>query len=113
MRGLPLFYPLAKLAHDLLEGNPVHRTASYRDATEPRTARRHRPIGHVTADGVSIVWASKLRGTPLPGRVNGTAYAHQGRATLVRAAEAICQGRYPLLSYENLTLGFPPPWHLD
>ena len=35
MRGLPLFYPLAKLAHDLLEGNPVHRTASYRDAFWP------------------------------------------------------------------------------
>lgn len=28
-------------------------------------------------------------------------------------ADEVCEGRFPLLSYETLTLGFPPPWHLD
>src|SRR5690348_3376164 len=42
---------------------------------------------------------------------NLSACSDEGRATLVKTADQICQGRFPLLSYERLTLGFPPPWH--
>jgi hypothetical protein len=28
-------------------------------------------------------------------------------------ADEICQGRFPFLSYETVTLGLPPPWHMD
>src|SRR5207249_3217997 len=109
---------VCELCQRIEQRQPTHvvfvnaaKVVRYRQNPELRAAIDRSDM--LLADGVPIVWASKLRGTPLPGRVNGTAYAHQGRATLVRAAEAICQGRYPLLSYENLTLGFPPPWHLD
>jgi hypothetical protein len=44
---------------------------------------------------------------------NLSACGDEGRATLVKTADQICQGRFPLLSYERLTLGFPPPWHVD
>ncbi len=37
----------------------------------------------------------------------------QAAATIVQTAEHICQGRFPLLSYEHTKLGFPPPWHVD
>ncbi|PYV25794.1 MAG: hypothetical protein DMG27_08715 [Acidobacteria bacterium] len=44
---------------------------------------------------------------------NLSACSDEGRAALVQTANQVCQGRFPLLSYENLTLGFPPPWHVD
>ncbi|MGO9275600.1 MAG: alginate lyase family protein [Terriglobia bacterium] len=41
------------------------------------------------------------------------ACSDEARTALVQAANEACQGRFPLLSYENLVLGFPPPWHAD
>src|SRR5208282_5408322 len=42
-----------------------------------------------------------------------SACSDEGRTALVQTADQACQGRFPLLSYENLILGFPPLWHVD
>jgi N-acetylglucosaminyldiphosphoundecaprenol N-acetyl-beta-D-mannosaminyltransferase len=41
-------------------------------ANDPELAELIERFDLVSADGVSIVWASRLLGVPLPGRVNGT-----------------------------------------
>jgi len=40
--------------------------------TDPALARSVRSADLIGADGVPVVWASRLLGDPLPGRVNGT-----------------------------------------
>jgi len=45
---------------------------------------------------------------PIPKTWSSTA-----RDTICGIADEVCKGRFPLLSYETVTLGFPPPWHLD
>jgi len=45
---------------------------------------------------------------PLPKSWNSSA-----RDIVCRVADEFCKGRFPFLSYETVTLGFPPPWHLD
>jgi len=45
---------------------------------------------------------------PLPKSWNSSA-----RDIVCRVADELCKGRFPFLSYETVTLGFPPPWHLD
>jgi hypothetical protein len=45
---------------------------------------------------------------PLPKSWNSSA-----REVVCGVADEVCKGRFPFLSYETATLGFPPPWHLD
>jgi len=45
---------------------------------------------------------------PLPQTWNRSA-----RDIVCGIADEVCKGRFPFLSYETVTLGFPPPWHLD
>ena len=39
--------------------------------------------------------------------------ARCGAAAIVAFADEICAGRFPLLGYETVALGFPPQWNLD
>lgn len=52
-------------------------------ARDPRFAETLRASDIVSADGMPVVWASRLLGQPLPGRVNGTDLMHE----LLAAAE--------------------------
>jgi hypothetical protein len=45
---------------------------------------------------------------PIPQSWNSSA-----RDIVCGVADEVCEGRFPFLSYETVTLGFPPPWHLD
>lgn len=45
---------------------------------------------------------------PIPKYWNSSA-----RDVVCGVADEVCKGRFPFLSYETATLGFPPPWHLD
>jgi hypothetical protein len=45
---------------------------------------------------------------PIPKSWNSSA-----RDIVCGVADEVCKGRFSFLSYETVTLGFPPPWHLD
>ncbi|SUA91556.1 WecB/TagA/CpsF family glycosyltransferase [Pandoraea pulmonicola] len=57
--------------------------------TQPEFKRLYRTADYLFADGMPIVWASRLFGTPLPGRVTGAdllpALCDRARATGARA----------------------------
>jgi len=42
-----------------------------------------------------------------------TEFAPETRACVVGFASEICEGRFPLLGYGTISLGFPPPWNVD
>ena len=68
---------VCELCQRIEQRQPTHvvfvnaaKVVRYRQNPELRAAIDRSDM--LLADGVPIVWASKLRGTPLPGRVNGT-----------------------------------------
>lgn len=86
---------------------------------EPSYARRYREATIITADGMPLIWASRLRGTPLPERVTGSnliwslseAAAQRGRSiyllggshgTAQKAASVLAQ-RYPKLRIAGIS----------
>ena len=71
--------------------------------------QRRKGFARLIAEGGCPV---RVRNLPYYSPVSSSC-SDEGRTVLVRTADQICKGRFTLLSYENLVLGFPPPWHVD
>jgi N-acetylglucosaminyldiphosphoundecaprenol N-acetyl-beta-D-mannosaminyltransferase len=108
--------------HTIVTMNAAVLVAMRRD---PELARACRAGDLVVADGVPVLWASRLAGAPLPGRVAGVdlmprlldAAAEHGlpvfflgaREEVVRALVALCAARWPHLAIAGFRDGYFGP----
>jgi N-acetylglucosaminyldiphosphoundecaprenol N-acetyl-beta-D-mannosaminyltransferase len=90
---------------------------------EPLSAKRYQQATLITADGMPLIWASRLRGTPLPERVTGSnliwsltaAAAESGRSVYLlggnpgtaQNAAAVLSKAYPNLRVAGASSGPP------
>jgi N-acetylglucosaminyldiphosphoundecaprenol N-acetyl-beta-D-mannosaminyltransferase len=109
-------------AHTLVTANAAVLVALRKDAA---LARACRAGDLVVADGVPVVWASRLAGRPLPGRVAGVdlmarlleagsdhrlkAFFLGAREEVVRALVALCATRWPGLVVAGWRNGYFGP----
>ncbi len=109
-------------AHLVVTMNVAHLVAM---PSHPEFARACRAGDLVVADGLPVVWASRIAGTPLPGRVTGCdlmprlleaaaacalpVYFLGARDEVVRALVAGCAERYPGLRIAGWRDGYFAP----